>query len=182
MPTLRADAVRNRQALLDAGDTLFAEHGRDVAFEDVAKVAGVGKGTLYRHFPTRDHLLVALLQSRFDLLQAHADRLIDFPDAAAAVAEWLRAFDRYPLRSRRLSSEVGGGLADLDSTLSMACHPMKTSFTRLLERAITEGSVRDDVVTTELLTVVATLPAQFRRDDGSSPFLDVIIDGLAAQR
>src|SRR4051812_3094099 len=78
---LRADAQRNYDALLAAGKILFARFGVDAPFEDVAREAGVGQGTLYRHFPTRDHLFVAILQERVDFLDAKATELLDAPDA-----------------------------------------------------------------------------------------------------
>src|SRR3954467_6750506 len=78
---LRADAQRNYDALLAAGKSVFARFGVDAPFEDVAREAGVGRGTLYRHFPTREHLFVAILQERVDFLDAKAMELLDAPDA-----------------------------------------------------------------------------------------------------
>src|SRR3954451_5950498 len=91
---LRADAQRNYDALLAGGKILFARFGVDAPFEDVAREAGVGQGTLYRHFPTRDHLFVAILQERVDFLDAKATELLDAPDAWQALTEWLRLFDQ----------------------------------------------------------------------------------------
>ncbi len=178
MPT-RADAMRNRAALLAAGEALLARHGATMPFEDVAREAGVGKGTLYRHFPTRDHLVAALMEDRFDLLREEADALLTSEEPMEAVARWLRDFDRYPLRSRGLSVRVGEGLSDDTSAVSTACQPMKESFRRLLRRAQDAGLARDDVDVSELLTVIAALPRQFRDADGSSGFLDVILRGLS---
>jgi AcrR family transcriptional regulator len=178
----RADALRNRDALLAAGEALFAEHGATMPFDEVARVAGVGKGTLYRHFPTRDHLLVGLLQERFDRLTREAERLFDDEHPLDGVVSWLREFDRYPLRSRRLGTRVGEALTDQTSAVSTACQPMKASFRRLLARAQASGEVRAEIDESELLTVIASLPEQFRNDDGSSPFLDVILRGVLTER
>ncbi len=177
----RADARRNRDALVAAGEALFARHGANLPFEDVAREAGVGKGTLYRHFATRDHLVVAILQDRFDRLTDEAVELLDSESPSAAVATWLRDFDRYPPRARALGIRVGEGLADEGSAVAAACRPMKRSFGRLLERAQAAGEIRSDVDVAELLTVVATLPQQFRDANGSSAFLEVIIRGLRAE-
>src|SRR5260370_6823767 len=89
---LRADAQRNCDALLAAGKSVFARFGVDAPFEDVAREAGVGRGTLYRHFPTRDHLFVAILQERVDFLAAKARELLDPSDAWQALPDCLPLF------------------------------------------------------------------------------------------
>ncbi len=176
----RADARRNRDALVAAAAILFAQQGEATTFEDVARAAGVGKGTLYRHFPTRDHLVAALVQIRFDELTRRADELNDSDDPGSAVDAWLREFDQYPVRSRGLRSTVGIGLADRGSAIATACLPMKRRFGQLLERAQSAGALRTDIDVTELLTVVASLPETFRDPEGRSPFLDVVLRGLRA--
>jgi AcrR family transcriptional regulator len=178
--TPRADAQRNREALIASAATLFARRGEATTFEDVAHAAGVGKGTLYRHFPTRDHLVAAIMQVRFDELTRRGDELIDTDDPLSAFESWLREFDQYPVRSRGLRSSVGIGLADSNSAIATACAPMKRSFSSLLERAQAVGSVRPDIDVPELLTVVASLPEAFRDREGRSPFLEVVLRGLRA--
>lgn len=178
--TLRSDAQRNRDALLEAGKVVFAEEGAEAPFEDVARVASVGKGTLYRHFPTRDHLVAAIMQDRFTALTEEADALASGEDALAALEQWLRDFDRSPVRYRGMSSRVGDGIADAASAVSSACAPMKESFTRLLARSQRAGAVREDIEATSLLTMVSSLPQTFRNEDGSSPLLDVVLRGLRA--
>ena len=104
---LRADAQRNYDALLAAGKSLFARFGVDAPFEDVAREAGVGRGTLYRHFPTRDHLFVAILQERVDFLDARARELLDAPNAWQALSEKLpRPREGASGRTQRLASAV----------------------------------------------------------------------------
>ncbi|MFD2396928.1 TetR/AcrR family transcriptional regulator [Prauserella oleivorans] len=76
---MRADARRNYERLLVEATDLFARHGVDASLEDVAKAAGVGIGTLYRHFPSRDALIEALLRTRFDSLAATAEHLLRHP-------------------------------------------------------------------------------------------------------
>src|SRR2546430_8471344 len=77
---MRADAQRNHEAVLAAAKAVFAQAGIDAPMEDVARAAGVGKGTLYRRFPTREHLFAAILQDRVDELDASAQRALDSPD------------------------------------------------------------------------------------------------------
>jgi AcrR family transcriptional regulator len=83
----RADATANRQALMTAARTLFAEHGLDVSHDDVSRAAGVGRATLYRHFPTREHLLAAILDDVVAQIEDAATRL---PDAPGSFARLLR--------------------------------------------------------------------------------------------
>src|SRR6201990_1022499 len=105
----RADALRNYDALLAAGKSVFARLGVDAPFEDVAREAGVGRGSLYRHFPTRDHLFVAILQERVDFLDAKARELLDAPDAWQALSEWLRLFDPRATHYGGVSRPLGRG-------------------------------------------------------------------------
>jgi AcrR family transcriptional regulator len=174
----RADAQRNYDALLAIGADLLAEHGANLPFEEVARVAVVGKGTLYRHFPTRDHLIAAVLRQRFDQLADEADELLISTSPSNAVNMWLRSFDRIPERFRGLSARVGESLADDSSAVSTACIPMKEAFARLIHKAQADQQVRDDVDPVELLGVVAALPAGLRDEDGSSRYIDVILRGL----
>ena len=81
----RADAQRNHDAVLTAAKAVFAQVGADAPMEDVAREAGVGKGTLYRRFPTREHLFAAILQERVDELDAAAQRALDAPDVWRAI-------------------------------------------------------------------------------------------------
>src|ERR1700746_2384074 len=86
---MRADARRNHDAILAAAKSVFAQAGTDAPMEDVARAAGVGKGTLYRRFPTREHLFAAILQDRVDELEASAQRALAAPDVGQARGQWL---------------------------------------------------------------------------------------------
>jgi AcrR family transcriptional regulator len=175
---LRADARRNREELLEAGRAMVVTHGADFPFEEVARSAGVGKGTLYRHFPTRDHLLAALLRERFDELTASAQAALSEEDAWAALAGWLADFDRMPHGLRGLGTRLGQAIGDEASAVSQACVPMKSAFAAILARAQGEGLIRADVEPLGVLSVVASLPEVYRDETGSSQYLGVIIDGL----
>ncbi|MCU1583210.1 MAG: TetR family transcriptional regulator [Microbacteriaceae bacterium] len=100
-------ATVERDALLAIGADLLAEDGANLPFEEVARVAVVGKGTLYRHFPTRDHLIAAVLRQRFDQLADEADELLISTSPSNAVNMWLRSFDRIPERFRRTDRSSG---------------------------------------------------------------------------
>src|SRR5450432_1475305 len=89
---LRADAQRNQQRLVSAAMAAFTEHGADDAsLEEIARRAGLGIGTLYRHFPTRQALLEAVYQDQIEALRVRADQLLESDSPADALASWLRA-------------------------------------------------------------------------------------------
>lgn len=178
-PQLRADAQRNRDAVLRSGQRLLERDGAEFSLEEAARLAGVGKGTLYRHFPTRDELIAAVLAQRFTELADEAEARRAASDAGEAVREWLRSFDRLPLRYRGLSARLGTALGDDGSAVATACAPMKERFTELLERAQAQGAVRTDVRASELLSVIASLPQQIAEPDGRGRILDLILRGLA---
>ncbi|MGW0551759.1 TetR/AcrR family transcriptional regulator [Streptomyces altiplanensis] len=91
----RADVQRNRAALLEAAQRHFLQHGVGASLEAVAKEAGVGAGTLYRHFPTREALLAAVLQTRSEELVARREGIAQLGDASEALRQWLRAMEDY---------------------------------------------------------------------------------------
>lgn len=175
---LRADARRNFDALVAAGKLVFARSGTDAPLEDVGREAGVGRGTMYRHFPSREHLFVAIMKERVDELDAQAKELLDAPDAWEALAEWLRLFDRSATEYRGMSARVGDGLAEDGSPVAAACAPMKKSFNRMLRRAQREADVRSDLTAVELLAMISALPKPTPRARRTGPYLDVVLRGL----
>src|SRR5947209_14469839 len=87
---LRADARRNREAVIAAAKQLFADRGLDAQMPDVAKAANVGVGTVYRHFPTKDHLIAALAADRFERLATKGREALEDPDAWTGLCDFLR--------------------------------------------------------------------------------------------
>jgi AcrR family transcriptional regulator len=173
----RADARRNYEALLAAGKAVFAQCGADAPFEEVARQAGVGQGTLYRHFPTREHLLVAIVKERAELLDARARELLDAPDPLEALVAWLRMYDQSAIEYGGMHARIGDWLADDGSPMAGACGPMRTSFVLLFERARRAGTVRPDVTAIQVLTMISALPRSPGRGD-SDPYLDIVLYGL----
>jgi AcrR family transcriptional regulator len=175
---LRADARRNYEALLAAGKVVFSRSGVDAPFEEVARHAGVGQGTLYRHFPTREHLFVAIMKDRVDLLDARARELLDGPDTWQALVEWLRFYDQSISEYGGMSSRIGDGLADDGSPMAEACAPMRASFALLFDRACREGVVRSDVTAVQVLTMISRLTENSRSGVTMNPYLDIVLRGL----
>ena len=113
---LRKDAARNREKLLAAAVELFAERGTEGSLEEVAKRAGVGIGTLYRHFPTRDALVEAAYRNEVAQLRAAADELLAEQPADAALEAWMRRFVEYGSAKRGMRDalhSIAGGGSDL---------------------------------------------------------------------
>jgi AcrR family transcriptional regulator len=176
---LRADARRNYEALLAAGRIVLALSGADAPLEEVARRAGVGQGTLYRHFPTREHLFVALLKERVDLLDRSARDLIEAPDPWQALIQWLQLYDQSAAEYRGMSMRLAEGLADDASPVAAACAPMKASFGALFDRAREAGAVRPDITALQVLTMISALPKDPERGTTIKPYLDIVLKGLS---
>jgi AcrR family transcriptional regulator len=176
---VRADARRNYEALLAAGKAVFAQEGADAPMEDIGKLAGVGQGTLYRHFPSREHLFVAILNERVSHLEASAAEALDMDDTWAGLTRWLRLYDAIATGYRGMSALVVDALSDERSLVAEACTPMRSKFALLLARAQREGIVRGDVTAVQVLTLIGALP---KPDGGATaePYLEIVFAGLRA--
>lgn len=150
-PPARADARRNRERVLAAAREAFTRHGADASLNDIARRADVGPATLYRHFPTREALLQALLADRYDDLTAQARELPGDLPPYDAVTAWLRAFMAHATTFRGLAAPVKTALEDETSALSAACHAMQAAWRELLTRAQRAGALRADVHAADLL-------------------------------
>jgi AcrR family transcriptional regulator len=141
-PSMRADARRNYDRLLAAATAAFTEHGGDdVSLEEIARRAGVGIGTLYRHFPTRPALFEAVYRDQVEALGVLAGKLIAAESPGAALTEWMRALVDFSISKRGLSRELLG-----DSPFLPVCKTViRESSNALVERAQQAGAVRADV-------------------------------------
>ncbi|MEU0404216.1 helix-turn-helix domain-containing protein [Streptomyces sp. NPDC006197] len=148
---MRADARRNHERLLIEARAAFAEQGADAPLEEVARRAGVGIGTLYRHFPTRADLLNAVFQ---EALAELLDRSREFAEADApcrALVEWLRALIAHAGEYRGLAHALMSASHDRSSALARCSDPLRAAGERLLERAQEAGQVRADVSIGDLM-------------------------------
>lgn len=154
---MRADAQKNYEHLLDIAREAVAEEGAEVSMRDLARRAGVGIGTLYRHFPTREALLEVLLRERFDLLALKAGELetADAPDAA--LVGWLRETVAIAHSHRGVIASMAAAIADPASALHASCVGMRASGARLLARAQASGKARADIDGEDLFALVGAL-------------------------
>lgn len=155
MPPKRADARRNYDRLLSAAGQAFAEHGADdVSLEEIARRAGVGIGTLYRHFPARPALLEAVYKDQVDGLEVLAGKLMAAESPGDALADWLRAFATFGRTKRSLSSALAAAVGK-DSELISACSMTLRSCTEaLLARAQQAGAARPDVTPADVFRLM----------------------------
>ena len=179
----RADAKRNIERLLDAARIAIARDGPDASLDDIARDAGVGSGTLYRHFPTRVALHEAVYREEVQRLCAEGDRLLDSDtEPGEALSEWLRAYVSFGAVKRGLMGPLTTALGQ-DSDLFATCKSMvKTTGGRLVERAQAAGTIRDDVDVTDVLMLASAIAhaGELTREgsDLSGRLLAVAIDGL----
>ncbi|WP_331319113.1 TetR/AcrR family transcriptional regulator [Methylobacterium mesophilicum] len=151
----RADAQRNRTRLLDTAKAVFAEKGASAGLEEIARAAGVGIGTLYRHFPTRDALVEAVYRNETAQLAASADRLAATRPPVDALREWMLMFVDY-MATKQGMSEVLSAMADGPSGLYAASGAqMKQAMAMLCDRAVVAGEIRLDMDPLDLLRAVA---------------------------
>src|SRR5436309_3977448 len=142
---LRADAQRNRDKLLAAATEAFAEEGEDVALETVAARAGVGIGTLYRHFPSRDALVVAAYQHEVNALSAAAADLLQSQPADEALRAWAERFADY-IATKRAMGDALRSAASSDSPLFAETRERILGALRLLlDAGAAAGTLRADV-------------------------------------
>jgi AcrR family transcriptional regulator len=147
---LRADARRNIELLIAAAREAFAADGANAPLDDIAKAAGVGSGTLYRHFPTRLALVEAVYRDSVERLCAEGERLTAVEPPAEALLDWLRGFVTVVSEKRGLAAALSDeGRA---STLFAECHGMiNAAGSTLLDRAKDAGAVRADVPLGDIL-------------------------------
>jgi AcrR family transcriptional regulator len=157
-PPKRADARRNYDRLLAAAAAVFAERGADdVSLEEIARRAGVGIGTLYRHFPARQALLEAVYKDQVDGLEVLTGKLLASESPGAALGEWMRAFVAFGRTKRSLSSALVATIGK-DSELLSACSMILRGCTEtLLSRAQQAGEARPEVQSADIMRLAHAL-------------------------
>jgi AcrR family transcriptional regulator len=148
----RADARRNYELLLTAARELFDVRGVDVPLDDIARRAGIGNATMYRHFPTRQDLIVAVYADEVTALCARGEALLEDDSPGDALFTWLGAFVEHAAAKRDLALALSGGARR--SALFETWHSlMHDTVAALLSRAQHSGAVRTDVDGSDLLTL-----------------------------
>ena len=178
---LRSDARQNRARLISAATEAFAEKGADAPLEDIARRAGVGIGTLYRHFPSRLDLQAAVFRTQVRVVCEQGDALTASDSPGPAFATWARTLTGYLVTKRGLSRALIDAVG-VESELITSCWmTMRETTERLLVRAQQAGVIRDDVTAMDVMRLVHGVAVSSEKDPGRTDFLlSVMLDGLAA--
>jgi AcrR family transcriptional regulator len=181
--TLRADARRNREAVIAAAKRLFADEGLEAQMPDVAKVARVGVGTVYRHFPTKEDLIAVLVAQRFERLAEKAREGLEAEDAWQGICEFIRFSAQIQADDRGLC-EVMGSRADLMEAAALEVG-LPELCDRLVKRAQRSGDLRRDLVWEDIPMIACGLGRITQADVGPARgrwprLVEIILDGLRA--
>jgi AcrR family transcriptional regulator len=176
----RADALRNRERILEVAKNAFAQSGGDVSLDDIAKSAGVGPGTLYRHFPTRGDLLEAVYRTEVEKLAvAHHDYAKTLPPVEALRA-WMMLFVDY-IATKQLIAPALNSLVD-DTSKLYACSKglIQGAIDALVQRAIKSGDMRRDIDPMDLLRAlvgVSNVASAPNWPQSAKKLVDILIAG-----
>jgi AcrR family transcriptional regulator len=177
----RADAERNRVRLLETAKVAFAKKGSSASLDEIARTAGVGAGTLYRHFPTRDALVTAVYRNETEQLVAAADSLAETHPPVTALREWLLLFVDYIATKHGMYealNSIVGGTSDL---YSASTAQVKRAISQLVDRAVASGDIRLDLDPLDLLRALAGVANIGLGSDGEKAakrLVDILIAGV----
>jgi AcrR family transcriptional regulator len=180
----RADAERNRTRLLETAKAAFAKKGSGASLDEIARTAGVGAGTLYRHFPTRDALVAAVYRNETEQLVAAADRLAKTHPPVTAFREWLLLFVDYIATKHgmyEVLNSIVGGTSDL---YSASTAQVKQAIAKLVDRAVLSGDIRLELDPLDLLRALAGVANISLGPDGeraAKSMVDILIAGIRSR-
>jgi AcrR family transcriptional regulator len=181
----RVDAVRNRERVLDAAKKVFSAGGPDASLEAVAREAGVGIGTLYRHFPTREALFEAVYRREVQQLADLAEELKEQPDAVEALRRWMRSNVRFVATKKGMLQALALAVDKNSELFAYSSDRLTQAVSGLLDRAIAAGEIRDDISAEDVLRALVGMSYTHDQPGWQKSVLrlvDVFIDGLRMQR
>jgi AcrR family transcriptional regulator len=179
---LRADALRNRARVLDAAEAVFAAHGTSASTEEVAREAGVGIGTVFRHFPTKEALLEAVFVARLRRLAGEAEALASADDPGEAFFAFFGHVVAHAASKNAFSAALAEAGVDVAETTAETGQELKRALGVLLTRAQETGAVRRDVALPEVMTLLVGASQAAEHVGGDAGVRDralaVVFDGL----
>lgn len=182
---LRADAARNRARLLDAATEVFTTRGIGVPTEEIARAAGVGVGTLFRHFPTKEALLEAVMVRRLETITARTAELAAEAEPAEAFFACFRLIVEHSAGKQEFTRALAEAGVDVHASLRGSTEQMRSQLTDLLAAAQRAGAVRPEVGLPELIALlvgVGTATEQLAADpEARERIFDVVFAGLRPQ-
>ena len=180
----RADAARNRERLLEAAKAVFNAGGPDASLEAVAKLAGVGIGTLYRHFPTREALFEAVYRREVQQLWELAERLKGEAAPVDALRRWLRSNLDFVATKKGMAAALALAVHGSTELKAYASDRLTKAVGALLDRAVTAGEIRSDISPEDLLRALVGmcyLHDQPGWQASVARLVDVFVDGLCVK-
>lgn len=180
-PRLRADAQRNRVKLIEVAADAFAERGADASLEQIARQAGVGIGTLYRHFPTREHLVEVVYRRELELLATAAAELMAEKAPDVALEEWMHRFVSYMAAKRGMASSLKLLFTSNTALFTEGSTLMNSTFDKLLGTAIEAGTIKDDIEASDVLYAlfgIYSIPDTPDWRERAHRIVRLIMDGL----
>jgi AcrR family transcriptional regulator len=180
----RADAVRNRERVLEAAKVVFNAGGPEASLEAVAKRAGVGIGTLYRHFPTREDLFEAVYRREVEQLSELAEQLKNAKDPVDALRRWMGSTVEFVATKKGMSAALALTFQSSSDLAAFSMDRLTKAIGSLLDRAVTAGEMRGDVSPEDLLRALIAMCYMHDQPGWQSSvlrMLDVFVDGLRVQ-
>lgn len=177
----RADSIRNRQRLLEAAKTVFSTGGAGASLEAVAREAGVGIGTLYRHFPTREALFEAVYRHEVEQMAELADRLTEDSAPIDALRQWSHANIGLIATKKGMLAALSLAVDSCSPIYAYSFQKLTEAMAKLLGRAVEAGEIRDDITAEDYLKATVALcyiREQENWQETVQRLVDVFIDGL----
>jgi AcrR family transcriptional regulator len=177
----RADSARNRQLLMDAAKAGFSEIGLNVSLEEIARRAGVGIGTLYRHFPSREAVVEAVYRREVEHLAEAVPQLLETSPAGEALHKWMHLFVDYIATKRLIAPSLGAASSRSSTLYATSAELITRAISTLVKRAVASGDVRKDIDPPDLLR--ALVGVSYGNPDAgweasARRLIDILMDGL----
>lgn len=181
----RADAIRNRERLLEAAKAVFSVGGPDASLEAVARSAGVGIGTLYRHFPTREALFEGVYRREVEQLSDLSEALKGEASPCEALRRWLRANVEFVATKKGMSTALAIAASSSSELTAFSFDRLTRAVGSLLERAAAAGEIRSDISAEDVLRALIGMCYMHDQPGWQASvlrLLDVFVDGLCIGR
>ena len=177
----RADSARNRQLLIDTAKAGFSEVGLNISLEEIARRAGVGIGTLYRHFPSREAVVEAVYRREVEHLAEAVPQLLETSPAGEALHKWMHLFVDYIATKRLIAPSLGAAAGRSSTLYATSAELITRAISTLVKRAVASGDVRKDIDPSDLLR--ALVGVSYGNPDAgweasARRLIDILMDGL----
>jgi AcrR family transcriptional regulator len=179
----RADAQRNRERILEVAKLAFTRSGADTSLDDIAKQAGVGPGTLYRHFPTREELLKAVYRNELENLATAEEKFAETMPPVEALRAWLLLFVDAVAAKQIIAAALNTLVGDHKKVFEASYAQMHEAIRRLVKRAVKSGDIRKDLDPIDLLRAlvgVANVASSPDWQQSARRLVDILLSGSQA--